>query len=65
MIEWRELWEGISRIQSTSGDSDWLVIGDFNEIRSPEESEGHGPFDQVGANEFNTAVGGLTELDTV
>lgn len=39
--------------------------GDFNEVHQPEYREGRGPFNQAGVEEFNRAVRGLIEFDTV
>lgn len=41
------------------------MIGDFNEIRHSDERDGHGSFDRVGADEFELAISGFTELDTI
>lgn len=61
----RQLWEGINAGRPTSKRKDWLLIGDFNEIRHPNERDGHGIFDRAGAGEFESAIAGFTELDTV
>lgn len=44
---------------------DWLLAGDFNEIRYPHEHDGCGQFDHVGASDFNLVVEDLIELDNV
>lgn len=61
----RLLWDGICASRQTSGQKDWLIIGDFNEIRHPAEREGRGSFDRTGADEFESAIAGFTELKAV
>lgn len=41
------------------------IAGDFNEILKLEERVGHGIFNPVGANDFEQAVNGFTELETL
>lgn len=64
-VKRRELWSGISSLRSTSDSRDWLIVGDFNEIRHPAEREGHGAFDRAGATKFENAIAGFTELETI
>lgn len=59
IVEHQELWDELWSLRSQIRNKDWLVIGDFNEIWIPTNWEGHDPFDQIGANEFNTVVWGL------
>lgn len=61
-VKRRPMWEEINSIREASQNNDWLVIGDFNEIRHPSEREGHGIFDRAGANEFEAVIVGFTEL---
>lgn len=64
-VKRRPLWNGINTIRSISDNRDWLLIGDFNEIRNPTERDGHGTFDRAGADEFVTAIVGFTELEAI
>lgn len=64
-VKRRRLWEGITASQPTSDSNDWLLIGDFNEIRHPAERDGHGSFDIAGADEFESAIVGFTELEAI
>lgn len=41
------------------------MVGDFNEVRWSEDRDGRGLFDQAGANDFNSVISGLFELDTI
>lgn len=41
------------------------MIGDFNEIRHPDERDEHGTFDRTGADEFESAVAGIIELEAI
>lgn len=59
------LWSGIDAIRPTSSKNDWLMIRDFNEIRHPSERQGHGNYDRTGANEFENAINGFTELEAI
>lgn len=45
--------------------SEWLIGGDFNEIRKLDEHKGRAMFDQLGARDFDEVVSGLIELDVV
>lgn len=56
------MWDEINSIRAASQNNDWLIIGDFNEIRHPSEREGHESFDRAGATEFEAAIVGFTEL---
>lgn len=64
-VKRRPLWAGITSIRAMPSANDWLVIGDFNEIRDPSEREGHGNFDRAGATEFENAIAGFTEIATI
>lgn len=44
---------------------DWLLAEDFNEIRVPEGRADHGQFDVASVQEFNNAVRGLIELESI
>lgn len=65
VIKRRRLWEGISDCRIISNSNDWIMIGDFNEIRHPAERDGHGSFDRAGAEDFENAIIGFTELEAV
>lgn len=64
-VKRRPLWSGIGAIRPMSDAKDWMMIGDFNEIRHPVEREGHDSFDRSGADEFETAIAGFTELEAI
>lgn len=64
-VKRRMLWSGINANRTSSSSKDWLLIGDFNEIRHPDEREGHGSFNRVGAGEFESAISGFTELEAI
>lgn len=64
-VKRRELWNGINSLRQTSHARDWLLIGDFNEIRHPDERDGHGNFDRAGAGEFEAAIAGFSELEAI
>lgn len=59
-IKRRALWAGINEIRPLSTTNDWLLIGDFNEIRHPSEREGRGVSDRSGADEFEVTISGFT-----
>lgn len=65
VVKRRRLWDGINASRSTSNTRDWLLIGDFNEIRHPTEREGHGSFDRVGVDDFEMATAGFTKLEAI
>lgn len=58
VVKRHPLWSGITAARSASDTKDWILIGDFNEIRHPEEREGRGSFDRAGADEFEAAISG-------
>ncbi|KAJ9565542.1 hypothetical protein OSB04_001508 [Centaurea solstitialis] len=60
----RSLWHAIQWVVRTNGDSAWIVCGDFNEVRFPEERLGS-VFDSLGARSFNDFIfsTGLTDLN--
>lgn len=64
-VKRRPLWNTIAAIWPTSGGKEWLMIGDFNEIRHPSEREGHDNYNRAGANEFESAIDGFTELEAI
>lgn len=61
----RLLWGEIGASRSISQANDWLMIGDFNEIRYPAEREGKGTFDRAGSSKFESAIDGFTELQAI
>lgn len=64
-VKRRKLWDGITSLRSISNANDWLIIGDFNQIRHPLEREGRGIFDRAGALEFENAIAGFTEIAAI
>lgn len=58
----KELWTAIREIRAMLESNDWLMVGDFNEIRDPAERDGHGQFIANGAHKFNEVVQGMEEL---
>lgn len=64
-VKRRALWAGINEIRPSSNTNDWLLVGDFNEIRHSAEREGRGTFDRMGADDFEAAIAGFTELEAV
>lgn len=56
----RELWSQIKQIKQTVGQVDWIIGRDFNDIWKPENRDGWGVFDRLGADEFNVAMARLT-----
>lgn len=65
VVSHRKLWLRIREIVVIAGNCDWLLVGDFNEIRSSEEREDHGVFDAFRAAEFNNVVHNLTKLEAI
>lgn len=47
-----------------SNSNDWVLGGDFNEVRTSSEREGRSPIDQGGADDFNATVDHIFELET-
>lgn len=65
VVKRRQLWSGINAIRPMPDAKDRLLIDDFNEIRHPAEREGHGSFDRIGADEFESAIARFTELEAI
>lgn len=61
----RLLWSGIEAIRYSSNETDWLMIGDFNEIWHPSERQGRGVYDRTRPDEFESAIGGSTEIEAI
>ncbi|KAJ9564655.1 hypothetical protein OSB04_000621 [Centaurea solstitialis] len=57
------LWEEILKVLEKESDFDWIVCGDFNEVRSAAERKGSS-FDPLGARNFNDFIfsAGLSDL---
>lgn len=55
----------IENLKQTYSLSEWILFVGFNEIRVPEDIDGHGTFDQIGVNAFNIAVNGMNEIDPI
>lgn len=47
------------------GTREWLLVGDFNEIRSPVNKDGRGNFDQERTIDFNLELNNLIWLDAI
>lgn len=65
MIKRHPLWTTMDQMRLISNNHDWLVVSNFNEIRSSTEREGRGQIDYIGASGFNIAVQGISELDAI
>lgn len=48
VVKRRELWNELNSFRSVSNGKDWLIFGNFNEIRHPSERVGSGGFDRTG-----------------
>lgn len=61
----RELWGVLRDFGAQCEGEPWLIGEDFNEIQWADEWEGRGKLDYLGAAEFEAAIKGLVELDTI
>ncbi|KAL4581161.1 hypothetical protein LXL04_017370 [Taraxacum kok-saghyz] len=58
----QDLWNWISNLISNESERMWIVCGDFNEVRCPEERRGSS-FHQRGAQNFNSFIENLGLID--
>lgn len=65
VVKWRNLCSKLKAMKIESEYLDWLIVGDFNEIRNLTEQEGLGQFNQVGALEFYQAFESLTKIESI
>lgn len=63
--KWKELWDELSSLRNQMTNEVWLLADDFNEIKMPMERDIHVIFNQIGANDFNGMIQGLTKLGSV
>lgn len=47
------LWNKLLELKNTIGDEPWVIMGDFNEVRSRADREGGAEYDEEGAEKSN------------